>query len=155
MECLNCGKDIPDAAKACQFCEAPVEDPPTEEEMQAAAEVFESLGPEGQELLMRAFEGSATAEDFANRLMVGVCPSCDSDNAGDCGDDPEIEHPCIGRCFECGQLWCLDCGELLKKDATDCPHEAICKKCGQDETCEIFPADCPDIQRWQEGKGAE
>ena len=36
MRCLNCHHDIPDTAKICAHCEAPVMEEPTEEEMEAA-----------------------------------------------------------------------------------------------------------------------
>ena len=152
MKCFNCGKDIPGDAKACKFCEAPVEDPPTDEEMELAAGILESMDPELQSVIRAAAKNSATAEEFMARMMVGDCPTCGSDDVGDCGEDPEIEHPCLGRCYECGQLWCLDCGELLDQSAVECPHEAICAACELEEACETFPGDCATILQWQAGR---
>ena len=152
MKCFNCGKSIPDDAKACKFCEAPAEDPPTAEEMELAAGILEAMDPELQSIIRAAAENSSTAEEFMTRMMVGDCPTCDSDDVGDCGEDPTIEHPCIGRCYQCGQIWCLDCGELLATDVVKCPHEAVCDECGLGEDCEAFPGDCATILRWQEGR---
>ncbi len=152
MQCFNCRKDIPDDAKACKFCEAPVEDPPTDEEMELVAGLLDSMDPELQSAIRAAATNSATAEEFANRMMIGDCPTCASDDVGDCGEDPEIEHPCLGRCYECGQLWCLDCGELLDPGAVECPHEAICAACELEEACETFPGDCATILQWQAGR---
>ena len=93
MRCWNCGKSDPETAKVCQFCEAAVE---------AGADG----GGEGtgrglltqccreRWRLQAAFEQSETAEDFANRILVGDCPQCGSTETGNCENDPEIgEHP--------------------------------------------------------------
>lgn len=152
MKCFNCGKDIPNDAQACKFCEAPVEEPPTAEEVALAKDILEAMDPELKSILLAAAENCGTADEFATRMMVGECPTCGSEDVGDCGEDPAIEHPCLGRCYKCGQLWCLDCGELLDQGAVDCPHEAICAACGLEDDCETFPADCATILTWQAGK---
>jgi hypothetical protein len=120
MKCLNCHKTIPDTAKICQFCEAPIEEGPTEEEQQAILEILEQMPPEALDELRTAFAGSATAEDFANLLMTGACPKCGSLETGDCDADPEIGEILVGRCFQCGQLWCTECGQLLDRKAPSC-----------------------------------
>lgn len=122
MLCWSCGKELPEDAKQCKHCEAPVEPEPTPEEMEMVNELLSDMGPEVLDELRAAFEGSSTGEEFVNRIMVGDCPKCDTSDTGDCGDDPEIDDICVGRCFACGQLWCLDCGQLLKKDSPACPR---------------------------------
>jgi hypothetical protein len=121
MQCWNCGKDIPDAAKACQFCEAPVEEQITGEEEQMARQVLDMMGPDALDALQKAVEESSTAEEFVNRIMVGECPKCGSEDTGDCDQDPDIENILVGRCFACGQLWCTECDRLLEKDNPTCP----------------------------------
>jgi hypothetical protein len=44
MRCWNCGKKIPEKAKVCRFCEAAVEDEPTEEEKDACGDIPSGLG---------------------------------------------------------------------------------------------------------------
>jgi hypothetical protein len=121
MRCLNCGKTILDTAKICQFCEAPVKEGPTEEEEQAVREVLGQMPPEALEELQAAFFEGGTAEEFANRLMIGPCPKCGSLETGDCDDDPELNEILLARCFECGQFWCTMCGGLLDKAHPACP----------------------------------
>ncbi len=120
MQCLNCGKTIPDTAKICRFCEAPVEEGPTREEEQAIRKMLKEMPPEALDELRAAFKGSGTAEEFANRLMIGPCPKCGSLETGDCEDDPEIGEILVGRCYKCGQLWCTECGRLLDRKAPSC-----------------------------------
>ncbi len=116
MRCWNCGKKIPDQAKACEFCEAAVEDEPTEEGEALVRDLLKQMPPEALEELRSATEGSHTAEDFAYRIFVGDCPKCGSKETGNCADDPEIEELLVGRCYHCGQLWCTECGRLLERD---------------------------------------
>ena len=120
MLCWNCGKKIPDDAKSCRHCEATVEPEPTEEEIAAVQEVLAGMSPDLLEELEATFAVSENAEDFVNRLMVGDCPQCGSSETGDCEHDPEIDDICVGRCFQCGQLWCLDCGKRFKKGQLHC-----------------------------------
>ncbi len=152
MKCWNCGKSIPDAAKACRFCEASIVDPPSAEELELVDGLLDAMDPSLRNAIEAAAADSSTAEEFITRMMVGECPTCGSSDVGDCGDDPAIEHPCIGRCYECGQLWCLDCGKFLDREAKACPHEAMCDACEMDDSCEIFPGDCSIILQWREGK---
>lgn len=120
MRCWNCGKKIPDKAKVCGFCEAATEDKPTAEEEAAVRDLLEQMPPEALEELRSAFENSDTAEGFADRIFVGDCPKCGSEDTGNCEADPEINDFLVGRCYHCGQLWCTECGRLLEPDSPSC-----------------------------------
>ena len=78
------------------------------------------IPPEALEELRAAFEGSETAEEFADRIFVGDCPKCGSEETGNCEADPEIEDLLVGRRYRCGQLWCTECGQLLERDSPSC-----------------------------------
>ncbi len=124
MNCWSCQKEIPDNAEFCPHCETKVVAEPSAEEEAAAASLLAAISPDLLTELRDAFGKSATGEEFVNRIMVGDCPQCGSLKTGDCENDPEIDDPCVGRCFECGQLWCLDCGEFFKATQTtdhNCP----------------------------------
>jgi hypothetical protein len=69
-----------------------------------AEELLKEMPSEMLEELQTAFNESGSAEEFANRIMVGQCPRCDSENTSHYEDDPEIEDPSVGRCHDCGQL---------------------------------------------------
>lgn len=56
-------------------------------------------------------------EEFVNIIAVGNCPQCGSAKTGDCDSDPEIQDVCVGRCYDCGNLWCLEYGQKLDEDA--------------------------------------
>jgi len=120
VRCWNCGKEIPDKAKVCGFCEAAVEAEPTEEEKAAIEDILSRMPPEALEELRAAFEGSGTAEEFADRIFVGDCPKCGSEDTGNCDADPESEEVLVGRCYQCGQLWCTECRRLMERDAPSC-----------------------------------
>lgn len=121
MRCWNCGKKIPDDAKICGFCEAAVEDEPTAEEEAAVLKLLGGMPPEALAELQDAFANSDTAEKFADRIFVGDCPKCGSEETGNCLADPEIEELLVGRCYQCGQLWCTECGRLLERKSPECP----------------------------------
>ena len=70
--------------------------------------------------LSAAFENSETANDFADHIFVGDCPKCGSEHTGNCDADPEIEELLVGRCYQCGQLWCTECGRLLDRNSPSC-----------------------------------
>ena len=55
MKCWNCAREIPDDAKACQFCEADASEQPTAEEIQVVGETLDMLDPEMQQALMDVF----------------------------------------------------------------------------------------------------
>ncbi len=122
MRCWNCHREVPEDAKACQFCEADMEEAPPREEMEVIGEMLDQMPPEVVEEIAEAFQGSPTAEDFVNRIMVGDCPRCGSSNTGDCDKDPDIADIGVGRCYECGQMWCLDCGRLFRRSQMRCGH---------------------------------
>ena len=124
MLCWSCQQEIAATAEFCPHCEAPVEQEPTAEEKAAVELALAGLSPDVIEELREAFEKSATGEEFVNRIMIGDCPACGSSATGDCENDPDIDDATIARCFECGQFWCPDCGELFQRnqlDNHDCP----------------------------------
>jgi hypothetical protein len=120
MRCRNCNRELPPQAKVCGHCEAPVAEEPTREEMEAARALLEQLPPEAAAELQALFRDSATADEFVNHIFVGNCPACESENTGDCENDPEIGHLLVGRCYDCGQLWCTECLKLLNPKAVVC-----------------------------------
>jgi hypothetical protein len=120
MRCWNCNKKIPDDAKLCKHCEAPVSEAPTEEEMKAVHEILAGMDEETQQALIEAVQRSSSVDDFVNSIMVGDCPSCGSSDVDDCGDDPEIDDITVGRCLQCGQMWCTECELVFKKGQTHC-----------------------------------
>ncbi|MGB7346264.1 MAG: SEC-C metal-binding domain-containing protein [Pirellulaceae bacterium] len=120
--CWSCDKPLPETAKRCPHCEAKVDDAPSAEDAAMLMELFQEMDPRMIDTMKQMVEESENGEDFLNRIMVGPCPTCDSDNTGDCEDDPEIDDPSIGRCFDCSQLFCCDCDELFKTDANAAAH---------------------------------
>ena len=120
MRCWNCGKKIPDTAKVCRFCEAAVQDEPTEAEKDLVRDLLGTMPPEALDELRTAFGNSETAEEFVNSIFVGDCPKCGSEDTGDCDADPEIEELLVGRCYDCGQLWCTECRRLLEQNSPSC-----------------------------------
>jgi hypothetical protein len=120
VRCWSCGKKIPDEAKNCRFCEAPAEPVPTEAEQQIVEELLDHMPPEAWGELQSALQECETGEEFVNRIMIGACPKCGSDETGDCDSDPEIGELLVGRCYRCGQLWCTECLKLLTPQAPTC-----------------------------------
>ena len=57
MQCLNCGKKIPNTAKVCRYCEAVAEPEPTEEEKNAVLELLGQMPPEALEELGAVLDG--------------------------------------------------------------------------------------------------
>jgi hypothetical protein len=127
MHCFNCLREIPDTAAICVHCEAPVMPEPTAEEMDAARALLQQLPPDAAAELHKAFLASETADDFVDRIFVGDCPSCDSSNTGHCENDPEIAELLVGRCYDCGQLFCTECCRLLE------PQRPFCKCWNEDD----------------------
>ena len=123
--CWSCEKKLPRDAVRCLHCEAKVEDAPKPEDAAMLMELLGEMDPSLMNEMRQMALESETGEDFVNRLMVGECPKCESDDTGHCEDDPEIEDPCVGRCFQCSQLFCCDCEELFANAksaaAHDCP----------------------------------
>jgi hypothetical protein len=120
MRCWNCNKKIPDKAQVCEFCEASMEGAPTEEEKDIVRGLLREMPPEVIEDLRAAMDGTNTAEEFADRIFVGDCPKCGSTRTGNCESDPEINDLLVGRCYECGQLFCTECEKLLTAAAPSC-----------------------------------
>lgn len=123
MICWSCQKEISDTAQRCPQREAEVMEEPTEEEKGAALNALASMEPEVMSELRAAFAKSATDEESVNRIMVGDCPKCGSSKTAECENDPDIDDPCVARCFEWGQLWCPDCGAFFTDNFADheCP----------------------------------
>ena len=120
MRCWNCNRELPQGAKVCSSCEAAIESDPTPEELEAVRAALEQLPPEVMSELRQAVSESATAEEFADRILVGDCPKCGSADTGNCENDPEINELLVGRCYDCGQLFCTECGRLLEPQAATC-----------------------------------
>jgi hypothetical protein len=120
VPCWNCGQRIPAKAKACQFCEAEVARGNSEEDTRIVRDILEQMPQEALDQLQAAFDECGTAEEFANRIMVGECPRCGSPETGNCDSDPDIGELLVGRCYQCGQLWCTECGQLLDRNSPAC-----------------------------------
>jgi hypothetical protein len=139
MICWSCQKEIPNKAEFCPHCEAEIVEELSVEEEAAATSLLADMSPDLLNELCDVFNKSASGQEFVDRIMVGDCPQCGNSKTGDCENDPEIENPCVGRCFECGLLWCLDCGEFFKDVQStehDCPawEEMDCDDNDLDET---------------------
>jgi len=65
---------------------------------------YEPLSPE--ELLER--------EEFADAIMVGPCPECQSENTINCEDEPSIQDIAVEACLDCKAHWCTECGYVFK-----------------------------------------
>lgn len=120
MRCWNCGKRIPDKAKVCGFCEAAVQEEPTQEEQERVSNLLSEMPADVLDELRAAFQHSDTAEEFADSILVGNCPKCGSEETGNCEADPEIGELLVGRCYRCGQLWCTECRRLLEGNSPSC-----------------------------------
>lgn len=120
MHCWNCNRKVKKTAKVCVHCEADLTDAPKPEEFEAALEVLKNLPPDMVAEMKDLAKSSDSAEDFVNSIMVGPCPKCQSDHTGDCENDPQIGELLVGRCYECGQLWCTECEKLLDAKKPQC-----------------------------------
>ena len=86
MKCSNCGRTIPDSAKACRYCEAPAEPQPTVEELKAAADGLRQMDPHLVRMLKESAREADTAEDFVNEIGAvesGSSPPIPGDASGD------------------------------------------------------------------------
>lgn len=144
MLCWSCGKEIAENATRCQHCEADTVSPPDTEEMELAREFLDNMDPEIGAELLRVFQESENGEEFINRIMIGDCPLCDSSKTSDCEHDPDVEDLTMGRCFDCGHVWCTVC------DSSYTPGQKACKVC--DELEEGFEdplsEDSPPLERY-------
>ncbi len=120
MRCWNCSHEVSEKARVCVHCEADLSEAPSADEVAAVMELLEQMPAEVLAELGEAMSQSASAVEFANRILVGPCPSCGSDQTGDCEADPEIHQILVGRCDECGELWCTECGNALTHERPYC-----------------------------------
>ncbi len=120
MLCWNCNRPVAKKAMVCAHCEADLSERPSSDELQAALKMLQQMPPGVLAEMEEVVRDSGTAEEFANRILVGPCPRCQSDHTGDCENDPEINELFVGRCYECGQMWCTECGHLLERTAPCC-----------------------------------
>lgn len=120
MRCWNCNQEVSEKARACEHCEADLTEAPSAEEAAAVMELLEQMPADVFAELSAAMSQSSNAEEFANRILVGPCPKCGSDQTGDCEADPEIGEILVGRCNECGELWCTECGNVLTREHPHC-----------------------------------
>ena len=123
MLCWSCGKEVAENATRCPHCEADVDFSPGEQDLNLAREFLDTIDAETESELMHVFETSRSGEEFINRIMIGDCPKCSSSKTGDCEHDPDVEDITMGRCFECGHVWCSIC------DAPYTPGQSACKVC--------------------------
>ncbi len=121
MRCWNCHKRIPKGAQVCEFCEAAVQADPTPEEMEVLRGILDELPEDALNELHELMQQSDTAEEFVNRIFVGDCPKCSSSDTGDCENDPEIDDVVVGRCYQCGHMWCTLCDQALDPKSPQCP----------------------------------
>jgi hypothetical protein len=126
MRCWDCGRAVSEKARVCGHCEADLAEAPSAEAAAAVMELLERMPADLRAQLNEAMTESASALEFANRIMVGRCPNCGSEQTGDCDADPEINEILVDRCYECGQLWCGQCGNALTRECLycDCWNEA-------------------------------
>ena len=120
MRCWNCGHAVSEKARVCGHCEADLTQAPSADDEATVMEFLEQMPPDVLAELGAAMRESASAEEFADRILVGSCPSCGSEQTGDCDADPEIDNILVGRCYECGQLWCTECGNALARNNPHC-----------------------------------
>ncbi len=124
MKCPNCLKEMPENANICRWCETDVREhmPPCQETRDAINEFIADLPVEQIEHLDQLHRECETAEDFANAILVGNCPACGGTKVGDCDEDPDYMNSFLGRCFECGAVWCTECEHVLGDNEKECPR---------------------------------
>lgn len=120
MRCWNCSHEVSEEARVCVRCEADLSEAPSADEAAAVMDLLKQMPAEVLAELREAMSQSASAVEFANRILVGPCPSCGSVQTGDCEADPEIQEILVGRCDECGELWCTECGNALTRERPYC-----------------------------------
>jgi RNA polymerase subunit RPABC4/transcription elongation factor Spt4 len=120
--CWNCKQPLPRGAKFCPQCESPTDAGPTPGEEKLIREFLEDMDPDARAEIDALVQESDTAEEFVRKVFVGDCPKCGSSHTSDCDSDPEIDDILVGRCYDCGQFWCLECELLLDKGVVHCPR---------------------------------
>lgn len=126
------GEDFPEG-EDCPFCPfwkgkqgsaAMLDnDEPTAEQAGMLMQMLQNMAPDAASELVNLVQQCDSEDEFVNMIMVGPCPHCDSVDTEDCEDDPEIDDPTIGRCSNCGQLWCCDCEETFDNAALAAAHD--------------------------------
>lgn len=126
MRCPNCGAEISKDTKICRACEFDLRDykPQTPEQLQEVFKTLQAMPEELQSSLRVNFDPNKSMEDFANSILLGSCPACESSNVGDCENDPDYMDITLGRCFDCSTVWCSECDHVLEKDERCCPNQA-------------------------------
>lgn len=139
MKCWNCQKEIPDGAKSCSYCEKGQNREAVEPKvLEEALEAINKAEPGIVDQLRTMAECYGTAEDFANAIFAGVCPACGSEKTETCEDVQGIENIMVGRCTECGKIFCTDCGQTFENDVVTI-SSPNCPACGSSDT--NFPTD--------------
>ncbi len=117
-----------------------------------ALEAFQSLTKDVQESLKELAKKASSPEEFANMIMVGNCPFCESENTYD-GIGASLDDPTVGSCLDCKKSWCFECGYEVKD--WPCSHWSICEECDfylsdQNEIfeckAELEPSECSIIK---------
>ena len=70
MRCWNCNHKVTRKAKVCGHCEADLSQAPSAEDAAAVGELLEQMPADILAELSEVMSKSATAEDFANLIMV-------------------------------------------------------------------------------------
>lgn len=135
MKCWNCLKEIPEAAKWCNFCESSQNYRPTgsAKELEVASEVLDPAAIMELKIMAASAE---TFEEFEAMVFSGDCPACGSSKTEDCENDPEINSILFSRCKECGVVYCPDCGRIYNK-GVETATDNDCPTCGNQEEEEM------------------
>src|SRR5437879_5050527 len=86
MRCWNCNHRVDKNAKVCARCEADLTRAPSAEEIEAMEAMLRQLPPDVFANMEEAVRATGSAEEFANRILVGPCPRCRSDQTSHCED---------------------------------------------------------------------
>lgn len=139
MKCWNCQKEIPDEAKSCSYCERRQDREPVDPEaFKEALKSINTAEPGFVDQLRAIAERYETAEDFANAILSGDCPACGSEETETCEDVLGIENIMVGRCVECGKIFCTECGQAFENDVVTI-SSSDCPSCGSSDT--DYPTD--------------
>ncbi len=170
MRCPRCKRELTGAeeiAHNCLHCGRKLRDLTEEEAAQMGNSLKEVLAhikssdPTGNAMSQLAESLLKHKDDpagFADAVMVGACPACGSEVVSDCKSEKKYNNDTtIGQCFNCGQVWCLECLSLFKKGQNVCGHWEICDSCEKTSAelpyCEIDPMDCAIISKWRNTGG--
>ena len=115
MICSICKQEVSSEARFCPYCDSSLADEAAVEEAASALEMLL--------MVTRQLEDEICAA-FGENALVGDCPECGSSETGRY-ENVFQEDASLGRCFECDQVWCLDCGELIEESEAsfhECAH---------------------------------